>query len=545
MMATPPAAARTEMPPHMWRACGGPSARAPHVGSLVYYFPEGHLEQCASVPSDLPLTHLHRPFFLCTVTSVHLLADPYSDEVYSIISLDPTASSPINGYYFATSPPQTQTHQCACFSKVLTQSDANNGGGFSVPRFCADSIFPPLDLGNDPPVQTLTMRDVHGKSFEFRHIYRGTPRRHLLTTGWSRFVNDKKLVAGDTVVFIRNGTNLHIGIRRGPCYVRSMVTAEEVLDAVEAAAAGRSFQVVYYPRSGDTTGLFVVEKETVERALMAGYWSTGVRVKLAIEVADSVHTAMYQGTLAKVLSKPSPWLGSPWRALQVIWDDPEMLQSAQYVCPWNVKMTSPNPLHDTIETPYTTRPLKRVRGASCNIYQHSPETCEMTSTTPLLHFTQAPYTTPSLEQFPTASYAVYEQFTEEFKPEPILPFMLNQSTTIPAGMQGARHHYHHLPSVYTPGPSTHLTPYQVLSENPLEGSSETGTDQSRSSGKNVATGTIMLFGKLIEFEQDSDEGVNEAGDEFFLPDFVEQNLDASIGTHTCYFTDLVLQSEGA
>lgn len=31
----------------------------------------------------------------------------------------------------------------------------------------------------------------------------GHPRRHLLTTGWSYFVSQKKLVAGDAVVFLR------------------------------------------------------------------------------------------------------------------------------------------------------------------------------------------------------------------------------------------------------------------------------------------------------------------------------------------------------
>ncbi|KAI4994979.1 hypothetical protein ZWY2020_034882 [Hordeum vulgare] len=38
--------------------------------------------------------------------------------------------------------------------------------------------------------------------FKFRHIYRGTPLRHLLTTGWSNFVNEKKLLAGDSIVFL-------------------------------------------------------------------------------------------------------------------------------------------------------------------------------------------------------------------------------------------------------------------------------------------------------------------------------------------------------
>ncbi|CAN6708556.1 unnamed protein product [Malus baccata var. baccata] len=90
----------------------------------------------------------------------------------------------------------------ASFAKTLTQYDANNGGGFSVPRYCAETIFPKLDYSADPLV------------WKFRHIYRGTPRRHLLTVGWRTFVNQKKLVARDSIVFLRaeNG-DLYVGIR--------------------------------------------------------------------------------------------------------------------------------------------------------------------------------------------------------------------------------------------------------------------------------------------------------------------------------------------
>lgn len=34
------------------------------------------------------------------------------------------------------------------------------------------------------------------------HIISGQPKRHLLTTGWSIFVSAKRLVAGDSVLFI-------------------------------------------------------------------------------------------------------------------------------------------------------------------------------------------------------------------------------------------------------------------------------------------------------------------------------------------------------
>jgi hypothetical protein len=218
-----------------------------------------------------------------------------------------------------------------------------------------------------------------------------------------------------------------------------------------------------------------------------------------------------------------------------------MLQSVRYVSPWNVKVTSLMPVHHTTENPYIP-PLKRARTASCNLYEHSTGTYEMASPTPPLHLSHMPFTTPSPKQFPITSYNILQHSPERFKPQTIVPFTLNHCTTFPAGMQGARHHQEHHPSVCISGPPLNLIPYQVLPDNPLEGSSETGTEQSRSSVKNVASGTIMLFGKLIEFEQDSDEGVNKEGNQLFLPGFMEQKSETGIHNHTCLFTDLVLQS---
>ncbi|GJN38650.1 hypothetical protein PR202_gb27713 [Eleusine coracana subsp. coracana] len=106
-----------------------------------------------------------------------------------------------------------QAAETLSFAKTLTESDAtNNGGGFSIPRYCAETIFPMLDYRADPPVQTICAKDVSGAVWKFRHIYRGTPRRHILTTGWSTFVNQKKLAAGDSIVFhLGEDGNVHIG----------------------------------------------------------------------------------------------------------------------------------------------------------------------------------------------------------------------------------------------------------------------------------------------------------------------------------------------
>ncbi|CAI0394343.1 unnamed protein product [Linum tenue] len=247
----------------------------------------------------------------------------------------------------------------ASFAKTLTQSDANNGGGFSVPRYCAETIFPRLDYAADPPVQTVVAKDVNGEVWKFRHIYRGTPRRHLLTTGWSTFVNQKKLVAGDSIVFLRaeNG-DLCVSIRRvkrgigggsGPgwssssfpqsgwginantCGATGManpynnflvfleedeskaarnkscggkgsaaatkVTAEEVLEAVRLAASGRPFDVYYYPRA--STPEFCVTASSA-RAAMRIHWCPGTRFKMPFETEDSSRISWFMATVASV-----------------------------------------------------------------------------------------------------------------------------------------------------------------------------------------------------------------------------------------------------
>ncbi|KAL2236730.1 UNVERIFIED_CONTAM: Auxin response factor 11 [Sesamum indicum] len=59
------------------------------------------------------------------------------------------------------------------------------------------------DMTQQTPTQELIAKDLHGTEWHFKHIFRGQPRRHLLTTGWSTFVTSKRLVAGDSFVFLR------------------------------------------------------------------------------------------------------------------------------------------------------------------------------------------------------------------------------------------------------------------------------------------------------------------------------------------------------
>ncbi|KAL0382672.1 UNVERIFIED_CONTAM: Auxin response factor 18 [Sesamum calycinum] len=354
--------------PQLWHACAGGMAQIPPINSKVYYFPQGHSEH-ANKAVDFHEFPRISPLIPCRVSSISYLADSETDEVYAKMRLVPLGRNECDvddeGGLMGFSKNE-EKEKPNSFAKTLTQSDANNGGGFSVPRYCAETIFPRLDYSAEPPVQTILAKDVHGEAWKFRHIYRGTPRRHLLTTGWSNFVNQKKLVAGDSIVFLRteNG-DLCVGIQRaktgissGPEVVsgwstgaancasalykggegRGNVRAESVIEAASLASSGRPFEVVYYPRA--STPEFVVRASAV-RAAMRIQWCAGMRFKMAFETEDSSRISWFMGTVSSVqVDDPVHWPNSPWRLLQVAWDEPELLQNVKRVSPWLVELVS-------------------------------------------------------------------------------------------------------------------------------------------------------------------------------------------------------------
>ncbi|KAM1495297.1 hypothetical protein ACFX11_030032 [Malus domestica] len=391
--------------PQLWHACAGGMVHMPPVNSKVFYFPQGHAEHAQSGGGvDFSAASLRIPsLVLCRVAAIKFMADPETDEVFAKIRMNPIE----NNEAFAAEDGDTEAYgsenqeKPASFAKTLTQSDANNGGGFSVPRYCAETIFPKLDYSADPPVQTVIAKDVHGEVWKFRHIYRGTPRRHLLTTGWSTFVNQKKLVAGDSIVFLRaeNG-DLCVGIRRakrgldggggnevasgwnnshssgggsGGCVLpygsfcvflreednkmrngggnlspngnmrgKGRVRPESVVEAATMAAKGQPFEVVYYPRA--STPEFCVKASAV-RAAMREQWCSGMRFKMAFETEDSSRISWFMGTVSSVqVANPICWPNSPWRLLQVTWDEPDLLQNVKCISPWLIELVSNFPM---------------------------------------------------------------------------------------------------------------------------------------------------------------------------------------------------------
>ncbi|CAN1346159.1 Auxin response factor 11 [Linum perenne] len=187
-------------------------------------------------------------------------AEPDTDEVYAQITLQAEIEQ-IDKTNEEHEQPESPKPVVRTFSKILTASDTSTHGGLSVNGKHATECLLPLDMSQTTPAHDLVAKDLHGHEWRFRHIHRGHPRRHLLTTGWSSFVNAKKLVAGDEFVFLRGGNDDHrVGVRRLSSHHRrpaiSTVLSSQsmnlaVLATAAHAIAGKSLFVIYYkPRYG-------------------------------------------------------------------------------------------------------------------------------------------------------------------------------------------------------------------------------------------------------------------------------------------------------
>ncbi|PIN14057.1 hypothetical protein CDL12_13327 [Handroanthus impetiginosus] len=339
----------------LWHACAGPLTSLPKKGNVVVYFPQGHLEQVHSAsfpPMEMPTFDLP-PQILCKVVDVNLLADKENDEVYTELTLLPLPepvgvklegmekeNAGIDEEGNRVAPVKSTSHM---FCKTLTASDTSTHGGFSVPRRAAEDCFPPLDYKEQRPSQELVAKDLHGVEWKFRHIYRGQPRRHLLTTGWSTFVSQKNLVSGDAVLFLRGeGGDLRLGIRRASrprnglpdSIIKNQKSYPNVLSPVENALSTNStFQVFYSPKASHAD--FVVPYQKYLKCA-ASQTPVGTRFKMRFDLDDSPERR-FSGVVTGVSdADPYRWPNSKWRCLMVRWDDDIMNNHQERVSPWDI-----------------------------------------------------------------------------------------------------------------------------------------------------------------------------------------------------------------
>ncbi|XP_073013875.1 B3 domain-containing protein Os11g0156000-like [Typha latifolia] len=103
------------------------------------------------------------------------------------------------------------------FEKPLTPSDVGKLNRLVIPKQYAEKYFP-LDGDSGEKDLLLTLEDESGKTWQFRYSYWTSSQSYVLTKGWSRYVKEKRLDAGDVVLFGRisggGGHRLYISCRR-------------------------------------------------------------------------------------------------------------------------------------------------------------------------------------------------------------------------------------------------------------------------------------------------------------------------------------------
>ncbi|CAL9083760.1 unnamed protein product [Musa textilis] len=343
----------------LWHACAGPRIWLPKKGSLVVYFPQGHIEHLGDnggrrggvCGRDVP------PHVFCRVVDVKLHADAATDEVYAQLSLLAESEEFELRMKRGEVEGNEEGEDVECisrssiphmFCKTLTASDTSTHGGFSVPRRAAEDCFPPLDYKLQRPSQELSAKDLHGTEWTFRHIYRGQPRRHLLTTGWSAFVNRKKLISGDAVLFLRgNDGELRLGVRRAaqfksgspvsahPSGNMNLATPTIIANSVSTR---RVFHIYYNPRA--TSSKFIVP-----------YWkffksfnhliSVGMRFRMTYESDDATERRSTGQITGISDMDPIRWPRSKWRCLSVNWDNDVDANQQKRISPWEIEPIGP------------------------------------------------------------------------------------------------------------------------------------------------------------------------------------------------------------
>lgn len=351
----------------LWHACAGPLVTVPRVGERVFYFPQGHMEQVEAstnqgADQQMPLYNL-MPRILCRVINLQLKAEQETDEVYAQITLLPEAEQNEPCSDAGPAPLPKTKKNVHSFCKTLTASDTSTHGGFSVLRRHADECLPPLDMSQQPPTQELVAKDLHGTEWRFRHIFRGQPRRHLLTTGWSVFVSAKRLVAGDAFIFLRGeNSELRVGVRRVMRQQSNMPSSVisshsmhlgVIATASHAVTTRTMFTVYYKPRTSQSE--FIIPYDKYMEAVNSNL-SVGMRFKMRFE-GEEAPERRFTGTIIGIGDvDPSRWPSSKWRSLKVQWDETCAIPRPDRVSPWEIEPFVAPPALNPQPVPRNKRP---------------------------------------------------------------------------------------------------------------------------------------------------------------------------------------------
>eukprot|EP01018_Ginkgo_biloba_P032179 Gb_15838 [translate_table: standard] len=91
------------------------------------------------------------------------------------------------------------------FDKEVTPSDVGKLNRLVIPKQHAERYFPMDSLDSDTCF-FLTFEEPKGQKWMFRYSFWKSSQSYVLTRGWSKFVKEKNLEAGDIVSFARGST---------------------------------------------------------------------------------------------------------------------------------------------------------------------------------------------------------------------------------------------------------------------------------------------------------------------------------------------------
>ncbi|XP_065872047.1 auxin response factor 7-like isoform X2 [Euphorbia lathyris] len=330
----------------LWHSCAGLLDTLPTAGGQVYYFPQGQIEQLGVPLDDLRIPNFNLPSrILCRVIHVHSTVEPKTGELFARITLLPeqdqrevTSSDP--------ECPEDEAHTIHSFFKTLTTSDLRTLECLCIDSVHAETFFPPLDMSQLEPWQDLVATDISGKEWHFRHIVSGDPMCHLLSAGWSEFASSKRLLAGDSLIFLReeNG-RLRVGVKTHKQLptenkMSSIMPVSSICMGVFATAShalstGTLFSVLYSPRKSQSD--FIVKVNKYMEAQHHNF-SDGMRFSMRFE-ADQIYEKSSLCTIVGGGDISQMWSNSKWRCLKVSWDgwDGLSVMPPERVSPWELE----------------------------------------------------------------------------------------------------------------------------------------------------------------------------------------------------------------
>ncbi|KAL9858591.1 Auxin response factor 13 [Arabidopsis thaliana] len=168
--------------------------------------------------------------------------------------------------------------------------------------------------------QNLVAKDLHGQEWSFKHVFRGTPQRHMFTSGggWR---------AGE------NG-ELRVGIRRAEhqqSHIPSSVISANCMQHGVIASVVNAFKTKCMFKIASVVNAFKTKC----------MFNVVYKPRMQFEGKD-FSEKRYDGTIIGVNDMSPHWKDSEWRSLKVQWDELSPFLRPNQVSPWDIEHLIPS-----------------------------------------------------------------------------------------------------------------------------------------------------------------------------------------------------------